>query len=100
MLDEVHAEFPIHGSDRAFRVDILATSSAEDWIVEIKARGVGKDPAAVLWQVASYVRAHPARAWIIILDQMPPGFAEAVSQRGFLVSGIDEWEEIKRILDN
>lgn len=97
-FEQVLVEPPIEVSGRAHRVDILAKSAKEDWIVEIKPRGLPKNFADVLWQMATYVRAHPARPWIIVFDDLSADLAQRASKKGFLVSGMTEWQEIKRTL--
>jgi len=74
--------------------DIYATSSTENWVVEVK--GILRANSSALLQVLSYAQASGARPWIVVFSNIENDLREKAQSIRVMLTGLNEWEELKK----
>ena len=80
-------------------VDIFAESEDARWVIEVKVRARGPQ-LADLDQVAAYGSLSGATLWLVVFGVVPEAVKEIAAQRDILITGSDEWKELKSIIEH
>lgn len=94
---EVIKNHRFDSGNKRMEIDVLAKDdSSNNWIIEVKARtlnGRGID------QVLKYVSFIKGTPWLIVFDKVNQKLKTQAKEKGVLITGIAEWEELRKLIE-
>ena len=68
----------------------------ERWVIEIKTNPMSQ--IRTLEMLVAFQEALAARAWLVVFSRVTLAFKQAAQEKGILVTGVEEWQELKDLL--
>lgn len=84
--------------DEKYEVDILGEGPGLPWVVEVKAGR--RIDMRFFDQLAFRGQMLRATLWIVAFSEVSMAAREAAKRRGILVTGLGEWEELRRLIES
>lgn len=96
-FEEVIKNHRFHFGKRRKEIDVLAKDdSSKKWIIEVKSKGRNY---SIIDQVLNYVSMIEGTPWVIIFDSVNQKLKSYAKEKGVLITGLNEWEKLKKIIE-
>ncbi|MFN8578197.1 MAG: hypothetical protein U0354_15270 [Candidatus Sericytochromatia bacterium] len=96
-FSKINKNYMFKFEKRRFGVDVLAKVDEEvNWIIEVKNRVIGINGIEQVLFYSSMIK--NSKTWLIIFDKLTPQILKKAQSMNVYISGIDEWEQLKKII--
>jgi hypothetical protein len=78
------------------KTDIIARANGTEWVIEVKT-GKRFDPSD-LQGLETYASDKSCTIWVVVLSDVREEDKQELARRGILITGLHEWQELKRLV--